>query len=150
MVHHQRKGNVFIIKIMRSGCTIKKMIEQFALASEAAVLKSVESIDVLQPSMVFLHISSVRYLIPLSYQCSNKTHFFTWHSLNEHLNTMHNLKVYDLVLSLNIFSSQSQLLTSDFSAPNLSLSLLPESSLWSTVQVIKDRSPNVSRRRRYH
>lgn len=47
MVNNKRKGNVFIIKIMDSGCTIKKMIEQFALTYKAVGLKSVESIDLL-------------------------------------------------------------------------------------------------------
>lgn len=93
----QKKGNVFIIKIMGSGCTIKKMIEQFALTYTAVGLKSVESIDLLQPSAIALHLSPITDLIPLFYQCPNRTHYFIWGSLNGHLIVVHNLKVHDLV-----------------------------------------------------
>lgn len=48
--------------------------------------------------LLFSYTSHVRYFPPLFYQCSNRTHSFTWDISNEHLNMMHNLKVYDLVL----------------------------------------------------
>lgn len=62
------------------------------------VLESVEFTDLLQPSAIFLHLPSIRYLPPPSHQCSNKTHSFTWDILNENLNIMHNYKVDNLVL----------------------------------------------------
>lgn len=82
---------------MDSGCTIKKTIEQFALTYKAVGLKSVDSIDLLQPSAISLYLPPITDFIPLSDQCPNKTHFFIWVSLHGHLIVVHNLKVHELV-----------------------------------------------------
>ena len=62
---------------MGSGCTVKKMISQFALTYEAVVLQSAESIDLLQHSLLpytslilltlYLSLTSVQTKLILSY-----------------------------------------------------------------------------------
>lgn len=153
MVNHKRKGNVFIIKIMSSGCTIKEMIEQSALAYEGCSVQVCWIYRCITTLYCFLTplLRQVPYtaLLP-GFQQNSFFYMASFKWAFKYYTQFKSLWFSTVIKYTNIFSLQSQLLISDFSAPNLSLSLLPESSLWSTVQIIKDRSPNVNRRRWSH